>query len=37
MLTKQIIKQIAPNFKDKIIDPLVDYLNLHMSKYEVNT
>jgi hypothetical protein len=37
MSTKQIIKQIAPNSKDEIIDPPVGYLNLHMPKYEVNT
>jgi putative chitinase len=37
MLTKQQLKQIAPNSKDEIIDPLVKYLNIHMPKYEVNT
>lgn len=37
MITKQQIKQIAPNSKDEIIDPLVKYLNIHMPKYEVNT
>lgn len=37
MLTKEQIKQIAPNSKDEIIGPLVGYLNLHMPKYEVNT
>ena len=36
MLTRQMIKQIAPNSKDEIIDPLVKYLNIHMPKYEVN-
>lgn len=36
MLTKQMIKQIAPNAKEEIIGPLVGYLNLHMPKYEVN-
>ena len=37
MLTKQQLKKIAPNSKDEIIDPLVQYLSLHMPKYEVNT
>jgi putative chitinase len=37
MITKQQLKQIAPNSKDEIIDPLVQYLNIHMPKYEVNT
>lgn len=37
MITKQQLKQIAPNSKDEIIDPLVKYLNVHMPKYEVNT
>jgi putative chitinase len=37
MITKQQLKQIAPNSKDEIIDPLVKYLNIHMPKYEVNT
>jgi len=37
MITKQQIKQIAPNSKEEIIGPLVGYLNLHMPKYEVNT
>jgi putative chitinase len=37
MLTRQQIKQIAPNSKEEIIGPLVGYLNLHMPKYEVNT
>jgi putative chitinase len=37
MITKQQVKQIAPNSKDEIIDPLVKYLNIHMPKYEVNT
>lgn len=36
MLTRQMIKQIAPNSKEEIIGPLVVYLNLHMPKYEVN-
>jgi putative chitinase len=37
MITKQLLKQIAPNSRDEIIDPLVKYLNIHMPKYEVNT
>jgi putative chitinase len=37
MITKQLLKQIAPNSKEEIIGPLVGYLNLHMPKYEVNT
>lgn len=37
MLTRQLLKQIAPNSKDGIIDPLVKYLNDHTLKYEVNT
>jgi putative chitinase len=37
MLTRQQIKQIAPNSKEEIIEPLVGYLNLHMPNYEVNT
>lgn len=37
MITKQMIKAIAPNSKDEIVDPLVKYLNIHMPKYEVNT
>ncbi len=37
MITKQLIRQIAPNSRDEIIDPLVKYLNIHMPKYEVNT
>lgn len=37
MITKQQVKQIVPNSKDEIIDPLVIYLNKHMPRYEVNT
>ena len=33
MITKQQLKQIAPNSKDEIIDPLVKYLNIYMPKY----
>lgn len=32
-----MIKQIAPNSKDAIILPLVQYFNQYMSRYEVNT
>lgn len=37
MITREMIKQIAPTSKDSIVNPLVDYLNMHMPKYEVNT
>ena len=37
MITKQMLKQISPNAKDDIIDPLVEYLNVHAPKYEINT
>lgn len=37
MITKQHLKQLAPNSVDAIIDPLVKYLNIHMPRYEVNT
>lgn len=37
MITKQQLKQLAPNSRDEIIDPLVKYLNIYMPKYEVNT
>lgn len=37
MITKEQLKQIAPNSKDVIIDPLVKYLNLYMPRYEVNS
>lgn len=36
MLTKEMIRAIAPNAKDFIISPLVGYLNLYMPKYEIN-
>jgi putative chitinase len=36
MITKEMIKSIAPNSKNEIIDPLVIYLNKYMPKYEVN-
>ena len=37
MITREMIKKIAPNSKDEIINPLVGYLNKYMPKYEVNT
>lgn len=37
MLTKEMIKRIAPNAKEQIINPLVGYLNKYMPKYEVTT
>lgn len=37
MITREMIKAIAPNSKEEIIGPLVGYLNMHMPKYEVNT
>ena len=37
MITKQMLKQISPNAKDEIIDPLVEYLNIHAPKYEMGT
>lgn len=37
MITKEMLKAIAPNSKNEIIDPLVQYLDKHMEKYEVNT
>jgi putative chitinase len=36
MLTKDIIKKLAPTSKDEIITPLVEYLNKHMPKYDVD-
>lgn len=36
MITKEMIKAIAPNSKDEIVIPLVKYLNIYMPKYEVN-
>jgi putative chitinase len=36
MITREMIKAIAPNSKNEIIDPLVIYLNKYMPKYEVN-
>jgi len=37
MITKEMLKQIAPNSKDSIINDLVKYLNIHMPKYDVDT
>lgn len=37
MITKEILKKIAPYASDKIIADLEVYLNKHMSKYEINT
>lgn len=36
MITREMIKAIAPNSKEEIIGPLVGYLNKYMPKYEVN-
>jgi putative chitinase len=36
MITKEMIKQIAPTSKNEIVDPLVKYLNKYLAKYEVN-
>jgi len=37
MITKEMIKAIAPNSKDAIVNPLVLYLNKHMPRYGVTT
>ena len=39
MITKEMIREIAPNSKEEIISPLVGYLNEYMpdQKYQVNT
>lgn len=37
MITKEQLKNIAPNSKDEIIDPLVEYLNIYMPMYGVDT
>ena len=37
MITREMIKAIAPNSKEEIVRPLVEFLNKHMNKYEVNT
>lgn len=36
MITREMIKAIAPNSKEEVIGPLVGYLNKYMPKYEVN-
>ena len=36
MITKQILKQIAPNSNDKIITDLANYLNEYLQKYNIN-
>lgn len=36
MITRDMLKRIAPNSKDEIIGPLVQYLNKYMPQYEVN-
>ena len=37
MITKEVLKQIAPNSNDRIISDLEKYFDKHMAKYEVNT
>lgn len=37
MITREMIKAIAPTSKPEIVGPLVGYLNKYMPKYEVNT
>lgn len=37
MITRDMLKRIAPNAKEDIIAPLVQYLNKYMPQYEVNT
>lgn len=37
MITKEMLKAIAPNSKSEIIDPLVKYLDMYLPKYEVNS
>ena len=36
MITRDMIKAIAPNSKEEIIGPLVKYLNMYMPKYGVD-
>jgi putative chitinase len=36
MITRDMLKRIAPNSKEEIIAPLVQFLNQHMPRYEVN-
>lgn len=35
-VTREMIKAIAPQSRDSIVDPLVMYLNMYLGKYEVN-
>ena len=37
MITREMIRTIAPNSKEEIIVPLVRFLNKHLATYEVNT
>lgn len=37
MITKDMIKKLAPTSKDEIVDPMIGFLNQYMPKYEVNT
>lgn len=37
MITREMIRTIAPNSKEEVIVPLVKYLNMYLAKYEVNT
>lgn len=37
MITKQILKQIAPSSNDKIITDLATYLSEYLQKYNINT
>lgn len=37
MITRDMIKTIAPTSKDEIVTPMVTYLNKHMNNYEVNS
>lgn len=37
MITREMIRTIAPNSRDEIVVPLVTYMNKHLAKYEVNT
>jgi len=36
-ITKEHLKQIAPNAKDSVINPLVKYLNIYLPKYDVTS
>lgn len=37
MLTRNMLKQIAPNAKEEIIGPLVGYLDEYLPKYDINS